>query len=233
MTTNSNSARTGAFLVGHEGFRRSGAGSVGRQRLFLSAKPVPRNCSTKRWHSPCARRRIQIQPWRVFSRRRCAGTGWSRRCWSEATLGSGDQGPSGDVSLPLRQELGALVYGSMGIARHDKEGRRLAQLRNWEFFRVPVERGGVHAPRSGTGRQPGRRDVPADAGAGVDRTWHRYCVQASIAAYPEILRAHLRIPEELTRPVRPVDRLPRPRFPGENLSTPRNPIETNVVFLDS
>ena len=26
----------------------------------------------------------------------------------------------------------------MGIARHDAEARRLAQLRNWEFFRAPV-----------------------------------------------------------------------------------------------
>jgi nitroreductase len=31
----------------------------------------------------------------------------------------------------LWRDLGAKVYGSMGIARHDTEGRRIAVLRNW------------------------------------------------------------------------------------------------------
>lgn len=37
----------------------------------------------------------------------------------------------------FRRELGAEVYGSMGIAREDKEGRAVAVMRNFEFFRAP------------------------------------------------------------------------------------------------
>jgi nitroreductase len=59
------------------------------------------------------------------------------------------------------------------------------------------------------------------------------CVQVSIAAYPEILRAHLGIPEELTVLCGLSIGYPDPAFPANNLATPRNPVETNVVFLDS
>jgi hypothetical protein len=38
----------------------------------------------------------------------------------------------------IRRDLGAKVYGSMGITRDDTEGRRIAVLRNWEFFRAPL-----------------------------------------------------------------------------------------------
>jgi hypothetical protein len=34
--------------------------------------------------------------------------------------------------------MGAQIYGSMGIARQDTEGRRVTVLRNWEFFRAPL-----------------------------------------------------------------------------------------------
>ncbi|GAA1298060.1 hypothetical protein [Pseudonocardia xinjiangensis] len=35
-------------------------------------------------------------------------------------------------------DLGAVVYGAMGIGRHDTEARRIAVLRNGEFFRAPL-----------------------------------------------------------------------------------------------
>lgn len=59
------------------------------------------------------------------------------------------------------------------------------------------------------------------------------CVQVSIAAYPEILRAHLGIPEELTVLCGLAIGYPDPAFPANNLAVPRNPVEKNVVFLDS
>jgi hypothetical protein len=48
-----------------------------------------------------------------------------------------DQGAPLDTDVPTR-ELGAQVYGSMGIAREDIEARSVAVLRNWEFFRAPL-----------------------------------------------------------------------------------------------
>ena len=41
----------------------------------------------------------------------------------------------------FRSDLGAQVFGAMGITREDKEGRRAAVLRNYEFFRAPL--GGI------------------------------------------------------------------------------------------
>jgi hypothetical protein len=38
----------------------------------------------------------------------------------------------------FRRDLGVQVYGSMGIARDDKAGKRAAVLRYWEFFRTPL-----------------------------------------------------------------------------------------------
>jgi nitroreductase len=59
------------------------------------------------------------------------------------------------------------------------------------------------------------------------------CVQVSIAAYPEILRAHLGIPDELTVLCGMSIGYPDPAFPGNSLAVPRNTVEANVVFLDS
>ena len=61
----------------------------------------------------------------------------------EALLARASAGFPPPTGLPetfaaLRHELGARVYGSMGITRDDADGRRIAQLRNWEFFRAPV-----------------------------------------------------------------------------------------------
>ena len=52
------------------------------------------------------------------------------------------------------------------------------------------------------------------------------CVQVSIAAYPEILRAHLGIPEELTVLCGLSIGYPDPAFPANSLTTPRNPAES-------
>jgi nitroreductase len=138
-----------------------------------------------------------------------------------------------DSYLPLRQDLGALVYGAMGIARHDKQARLLAQLRNWEFFRAPV--GAVVCMH---------RDLGLVDAIGVGMFLQTFalalterglgsCVQVSIAAYPEILRAHLGIPDDLTvlcgMSIGYSDRA----FAGNSLAVPRNPVGENVVFLES
>ena len=59
------------------------------------------------------------------------------------------------------------------------------------------------------------------------------CVQVSIAAYPDILREHLGIPDELTVLCGMAIGYPDPAFPANSLAVPRNPVDTNVVFLDS
>ena len=108
-------------------------------RLFLRDKPVPRelldDALSLAMRAPS---NSNIQPWRVF-----IASGPRRDRLVEALLEAAraelpvTMGLP-ETFLPLRRELGALVYGSMGIARHDADARRLAQLRNWEFFRAPV-----------------------------------------------------------------------------------------------
>ncbi|MEH2012396.1 hypothetical protein [Nostoc sp.] len=61
----------------------------------------------------------------------------------ETLLNQAKQQPPYSFGLPesfqhYRQELGAQVYGAMGIARDDKVNRQLALLRNYEFFGAPV-----------------------------------------------------------------------------------------------
>jgi nitroreductase len=203
-------------------------------RLFLRDKPVPRELLDEALSLAMrAPSNSNVQPWRVF-----VASGPRRDRLVEALLEAASVElpvTTGlpEAFLPLRQELGALVYGSMGIARHDVEARRLAQLRNWEFFRAPV--GAVVCMH---------RDLGLVDSLGVGMFLQTLllalterglgtCVQVSIAAYPEILRAELDIPDELTVLCGLAIGYPDPAFPGNSLAVPRNPVETNVVFLDS
>lgn len=203
-------------------------------RLFLRDKPVPRELLDEALSLAMrAPSNSNVQPWRVF-----VASGPRRDRLVEALLEAASVElpvTTGlpEAFLPLRQELGALVYGSMGIARHDVEARRLAQLRNWEFFRAPV--GAVVCMH---------RDLGLVDSLGVGMFLQTLllalterglgtCVQVSIAAYPEILRAHLDIPDELTVLCGLAIGYPDPAFPGNSLAVPRNPVETNVVFLDN
>jgi nitroreductase len=203
-------------------------------RLFLRDKPVPRELLDEALSLAMrAPSNSNVQPWRLF-----VASGPRRDRLVEALLEAASVElpvTTGlpEAFLPLRQELGALVYGSMGIARHDVEARRLAQLRNWEFFRAPV--GAVVCMH---------RDLGLVDSLGVGMFLQTLllalterglgtCVQVSIAAYPEILRAELDIPDELTVLGGLAIGYPDPAFPGNSLAVPRNPVETNVVFLDS
>lgn len=202
-------------------------------RLFLRDKPVARELLDEALALAMrAPSNSNVQPWRVF-----LASGPRRDRLVEALLAQASVELPVTTGiperyLPLRQELGGLVYGSMGIARHDKNGRRLAQLRNWEFFRAPVgavvcmhrDLGVVDALGVGMFLQTLLLAL-AERGLGS-------CVQVSIAAYPEILRAHLGIPEELTVLCGLAIGHPDPAFPANNLTTPRNPVADNVVFVE-
>ena len=201
-------------------------------RLFLRDKPVPRELLDEALSLAMrAPSNSKVQPWRVF-----IASGPRRDRLDEALL----EAASVEIPvttglpenfLPLRQELGALVYGSMGIARHDAEARRVAQLRNWEFFRAPV--GAVVCMH---------RDLGLVDSLGVGMFLQTLlmaltergfgtCVQVSIAAYPDIVRTQLDIPDELTVLCGLAIGYPDPAFSGNSLAVPRNPVETNVVFL--
>jgi len=203
-------------------------------RLFLRDKPVSRelleDALSLAMRAPS---NSNVQPWRVFIASGPRRDRLVEALLEEAAVELPVTTGLPETFLPLRRELGALVYGSMGIARHDADARRLAQLRNWEFFRAPV--GAAVCMH---------RDLGLVDALGVGMFLQTFvlalterglgsCVQVSIAAYPDILREHLSIPDELTVLCGMSIGYPDPAFPANSLTVPRNPVDTNVVFLDS
>lgn len=204
-------------------------------RMFLPDKPVPREMVDLALELAIrAPSNSNVQPWHL---RLVSGAARDRLV--AALLDEASSKPPVVPELPelfahLRRELGAKVYGSMGITRDDAEGRRIAVLRNWEFFRAPL-----------AGIVCMHRDLHYVDSLGVGMFLQTFffllaltahglgtCVQVSIAGYPEIVREQLSISDEYAILCGLAIGYPDPTFPANNLRTDRNPIEHNVVFHD-
>ncbi|WP_454789381.1 nitroreductase [Mycolicibacterium lutetiense] len=205
-------------------------------RMFLPDKPVPRELLDEALALAVrAPSNSNTQPWHVFF-----ATGERRARLVDALLAAVDAAPPaiGSAGLPpqfahRRRESGALVYGAMGIARDDAEGRWAAQKRNWQFFHAPVA-GVVCMHRDFT-------NVDA-MGVGMflqtlllalNERGLGSCVQVSISFYPDVLREQLGIPDDLKILCGLSIGYADQGFPANNLDTPRNPISENVVFLEA
>ena len=202
-------------------------------RMFLPDKPVPRELVDRALELAIrAPSNSNVQPWHLR-----LVSGAARESLVAALLDEASSKPPVVPELPelfahLRRELGAKVYGSMGITRDDAEGRRIAVLRNWEFFRAPL-----------AGIVCMHRDLHYVDSVGVGMFLQTFllaltahglgtCVQVSIAGYPEIVREQLSISDEYAILCGLAIGYPDPTFPANNLRTARNPIEHNVVFHD-
>jgi nitroreductase len=202
-------------------------------RLFLPDRPVPRALVTEALelaiHAPS---NSNIQPWHVV-----LASGPARDRLVEALLEQARAEPPRVPRLPesfaaRRRELGALVYGSMGIARDDRAARRTAVLRNWEFFGAPVgavvcmHRDLGHVDALGVGMFVQNLLLALTArGLGT-------CVEVSIAGYPETVREQLGISEEMRVLCGVAIGYPAADFPANALRVPRNPLGDNVRFAD-
>jgi nitroreductase len=203
-------------------------------RMFLPQQPVSRvlvdEALALAVHAPS---NSNIQPWQmVFA------SGPARDRLVKALLEAARRGPPNIPPLPdsfqhFRSELGVQVYGSMGIAREDNEGRAIAAMRNFEFFRAPLvgivcmhwHLGPPDALSVGMFVQTLLLVLTA-RGLGT-------CVEVSIAGYPEVVRAELAIPAELSILCGLAIGYPDPDFPANKLRIGREAVEKNVVFLDS
>ena len=202
-------------------------------RMFLPT-PVPRGLVEEALAlAQCAPSNSNIQPWHmVFA------SGGARDRLVAALLDEAKRRPPNIPPLPeafqhYRSELGREVYGSMGIAREDKEGHLTAVLRNWEFFRAPLA--GIVCMHRDLG-PPDALSVGmylqtlllalTERGLGT-------CCEVSIVGYPEIVRAQLAIPEELSLLSGLAVGYPDPEFPANKLHIRREAISKNVMFLDS
>jgi nitroreductase len=202
-------------------------------RMFLPDKPVPaelvREALTLAMRAPS---NSNIQPWHVV-----LASGPARDRLVTALLKEAQAAPPKVPLLPeafahMRRDLGALVYGSMGIAREDSAARQAAVLRNWEFFSAPL-----------AGIVCMHRDLDYVDAMGVGMFLQTLllaltarglgtCVQVSIAGYPEIVREQLDIGEDMRILCGLAIGYPDPTFPGNSLWVPRNPTDRNVVLVD-
>jgi len=203
-------------------------------RMFLRDKPVPPDlvyqALTLAMRAPS---NSNIQPWHLV-----LASGPARDRLVEALLEVAAVESPAVPALPesfahMRRDLGALVYGSMGISRHDAEARRIAVLRNWEFFRAPL-----------AGIVCMHRDLDYVDAVGVGLFLQTLllaltarglatCVQVSIAGYPEIVREQLNIGEDMRILSGLAIGYPDQAFPANHLHVPRNAVEQNVIFVDS
>jgi nitroreductase len=173
-----------------------------------------------------------VQPWHMLF-----ASGPPRDHLVAALLDAARRRPPNIPPLPesfqhFRGELGAQVYGAMGITPEDTAKYAAAVLRNWEFFRAPLI--GIVCMH----RDLGRADALSvgmylqtlllaltERGLGT-------CVEVSVTGYPEIVRAQLAIQEELSILCGLAVGYPDPDFPANRLHVSREPIDKNVVFLD-
>ena len=179
-----------------------------------------------------------VQPWRVSITEPPATAELATALQAAATAGL----PHPEVPFPLeypspykehRIACGAALYRSMGVAREDKAGRYDAWLRNYALFDAP------HAAVVACDRRLGPYafvDVgvwlgyvlTAAAVVGIDT-----CPLASIAAYPEILRARLPIAETDVILFGLVLGHGDDSVPANACRTTRDPTSANVTFVTS
>ena len=203
-------------------------------RMFLPDKPVPRELVEEALVlAQSAPSNSNIQPWHIYF-----ASGARRDRLVAALTEEAKRRPPNIPPLPasfqhFRSELGAQVYPAMGIGPQDTEQHAAAVLRNWEFFRAPLacvvcmhrDLAAWDAMSVGMFLQT---LLLALTERGLDS-----CVEVSIAGYPEIVRAQLDIPEELTILCGLAVGYEDPDFAANKLNVGREPLAENAVFLDS
>ncbi len=176
-----------------------------------------------------------VQPWRV------AVTEPPKTAEVAAALVAAAKSglPHADVPFPLdypspykeqRVACGVALYRAMGVAREDTAGRYDAWLRNYALFDAP------HVAIVACDKRLGPYafvDVgvwlgyvlTAAAALGVDT-----CPMASVAAYPEVLRAHLPIGATDTILFGLALGRADEEAPANRCRTTREPVAANVTF---
>jgi len=203
-------------------------------RMFLPEKPVPRELVDEALAlAQCAPSNSNIQPWQMY-----LVSGARRDRLVAALTEEARRRPPNIPPLPasfqhFRRELGAKVYPAMGIGPQDTEKHAAAVLRNWEFFRAPLacvvcmhqDLGPWDAMSVGMFLQTLLLAL-SERGLGS-------CVEVSIVGYPEIVRAELGIPQELSLLCGLAVGYCDPDFAANKLQVGRKPIGESAVFLDS
>jgi nitroreductase len=200
-------------------------------RLFQPDKPVPRELIMQSLElAICAPSNSNTQPWQlVFA----SGEVLKRlvtNLMAHARTRDPDIAPLPACFDQVVFNLGAQLYGSLGIARDDVAGRRRARLANYRFYDAPLA--AVVCMH---------RDLGQVDSLGVGMFLQTFllalterglssCVQMVIAGFPEVVGETLGIGDDYTILCGLAIGYPVSDFPANNLTIARNPLEHNVVF---
>jgi len=192
--------------------------------VFELAQQAPSNCN--------------VQPWQVV-----VASGASCRAISDKLLAAITSGQPVTSDYQRVEEFPGVMrqrqidtavrlYGHMGIARDDRAGRRRAMLRNYEFFDAP------HVAFIGMDRRF-HETVAVDVGMYAQTlmlamTAHGIgsCAQAAISRFPEIIRAHFEIPDDVGILMGISFGYEDVAVPANRTRVPRAPLEDLVRFVD-
>lgn len=204
-------------------------------RAYLP-EPVPMErileCLELAQHTPS---NCNVQPWRVF-----LASGAARDRLRARLVEAVTQGVPGDGTDPIDDFQGEYrtkqvacaveMYGHMGVARGDKEGRFRANLRNFEFFDAPHVAFVAMERSFGVG-------VALDVGMWVQTFMLALasrgigsCAQASLRSYTAIVREELGMPESLRLLCGVSFGYEDPSASVNRTRQPRDPVTANVVF---
>lgn len=203
-------------------------------RMFLPDKPVPRELVDEAVAlATTAPSNCNIQPWQVVFASGAARDRLVAAMLAEATSGPLQGPPVPDSFAHIHKKTGAVLYGSMGIARDDTEGRRTAILRNWEFFRAPMA-GVVYMHRDlGTADLLSVGMFLQTLILALTARGLGTCAQVSVAAYPAIIREQLGIPAEFDILCGLAVGYADPAFPANSLRVGREPVTAKVAFVEA
>ena len=202
-------------------------------RLFHPDRSVPRlhvvEALELARHAPS---NSNTQPWHLVFAAGGARDRLVANLMSEAGTREPEIPPLPAVFDQVVFDLGVKLYGSLGIARDDTEGRRKARLRNYRFYDAPLagivcmNRDLHHVDSLGVGMFLQTFVLGLTArGLGT-------CVQMLIAGFPDVVHETLHIPRRYEILCGLAIGYPVEDFPANNLDIPRKPIEDTAVFLD-
>jgi len=179
-----------------------------------------------------------IQPWRVA----VSMPPLTQRIADDLVAAAKAGFPQTDVSFPLnypepyathRRQCGGALYGAMGVARDDKEGRLRAWMRNYEIFGAPHvaivsvdKRLGSYAHLD-IGIWLGMLMTCASA-LGIDM-----CAMAVLAHYPQALRKHLPISADEDILFGIAIGMEERTVAANACRTTRSPLAENVRFVEA
>jgi nitroreductase len=202
-------------------------------RLFHHDKPVPRDLVVEALELAIrAPSNSNTQPWHLVLASGATRDRLAANLMSAALMREPDIPPLPAVFDEVVCDLGVNLYGSLGIARDDTEGRRKARLRNYRFYDAPLA--GVvcmnrelrHVDSLGVGMFL-RTFLVALTERGLGS-----CAQMVIAGFPGVVHETLSIPDQYGILCGLAIGYPVTDFPTNNLDIERNPFDKNVIFLD-